>query len=324
MNKFLSAPFRLKKADDTRKANHGKALPFGIPFLDCATGGILPDDLVLVTARTGAGKSEMATLIAQASLLSGKFVHMFALEAYEGEVESRLKFKMLADAFYSQSFWKNIGRVPNYLDWRRGINSDLVEKFEPEIDELFIHKFQNLHTLYRESSFTVGDLEEQIGEIWEETDLIILDHLHYFDFDSENENAAMKSTLKKIRDLSLSIRKPIVLVAHVRKKDRGSKSLVAGTEEIHGSSDVGKIATIAISAAPALDQSQNNNFIYPTYLRLCKMRDDSSRTRFVGLCGFNIKGNCYEENFRLGKLSADESEFEEVTGEWPQWARRNQ
>jgi KaiC/GvpD/RAD55 family RecA-like ATPase len=319
---FGQAIHNLKVA--TKERYKSKAsLPFGIPYLDCATGGILNDDLVIVTARTGSGKTEMATIIAQACLESGKTVSFFALEAYKGEIESRLMFKILAEAFFTQKNFRSFERYPNYHDWRRGINNDLTQKFEEEATKEFEKKYVNLHTCYRENNFTPDDFEKKIDEVWSFTDIIILDHLHYFDFDSDNENAAMKSCIKRIRVLSQSLRKPIILVAHLRKKDKFLKSIVPDTEEIHGSSDIGKIATMIVSSSPAFDQSQSDKFIFPTYLRLCKNRDDSSRTRFVGLAGFNIQKNTYEQNFALGKLSLDESEFLVTEGEWPQWARRD-
>lgn len=323
MSRFAKAPVHLRLAEEARRAPKS-VLPFGIPYLDCATGGILPDDLVVLTARTGSGKSEMATLISQACLKAGKKVTLFALEAYQGEIESRLKFKMLAEAFYSQHDWKRIGRVPNYLDWRRGLNSDLVDKFDLEVDEEFSKRYSELYTCYRKGSFTPEDFEDELSWVWDFTDLIILDHLHYFDFDQDNENASVKATVKKIRELSERMKKPIILIAHLRKKDRGLRSIVPDVEEIHGSSDIPKIATVVVSAAPAFDQPQPNNHIFPTYLRVCKCRDDSSRTRYVGLSGYNIRGNMYEDNFQLGKLSLDETKFEEVRGEWPHWSRRGQ
>ena len=321
MSQFGQASFHLKKADEERRKTK-TPLPFGIPYLDCVTGGILNSDLIVLTARTGAGKTEMATLITQACLKIGKTVAFFALEAYRGEIESRLKFKLLADAFYSQIDSKRYDKIPNYHDWRRGINSELTDKFESEADSMFEDKFKNLFTCYRSSNFTPQKFEDELNHVWSFADIIILDHLHYFDFDSENENAAMKATVKRIRELSEAIKKPILLVAHLRKKDRFAKSIIPDSEEIHGSSEIAKIATQVVSCAPAFDQPKLDKYIFPTYFRLCKNRDDSSRTRFVGLSGYNIRDNSYEENFKLGKLSLDESEFQEVTEEWPQWAKR--
>jgi replicative DNA helicase len=324
MSNFQSAISQLKYADDRRKETKN-LLPLGIPYFDSAIGGILPDDLIIITARTGSGKTEIATLITQTALKLGKIVNFFALEAYKGEIESRIKFKLLANAFYSQKDFKHYGRTPNYHDWRRGTNDDLTEKFEPEVDEILSKQLVNLFTCYRETSFTPEDFEKEILKVRDfmEADLIILDHLHFFDFDSENENAAMKATVKRIRQISATIRKPIVMLAQLRKRDKSIKSIVPDSEEILGSSDIAKMATIILSTAPAFDQPSTQSHLFATYLRVCKNRDDSSRTRYVGLGFFNIRDNSYQDEYRLGKLSIDESKFEELEGEWPEWARRD-
>ncbi|HND85068.1 MAG TPA: DnaB-like helicase C-terminal domain-containing protein, partial [Pseudobdellovibrionaceae bacterium] len=40
-------------------------IPFGISFLDGALDGILPNDLILIGAATGAGKTTLATQLAK-------------------------------------------------------------------------------------------------------------------------------------------------------------------------------------------------------------------------------------------------------------------
>ena len=48
------------------KFRHNK-LSFGVKFLDAALGGILPDDLVLIGAPSGVGKTGFVTNLAAAS-----------------------------------------------------------------------------------------------------------------------------------------------------------------------------------------------------------------------------------------------------------------
>ena len=78
-------------------------------------------------------------------------------------------------------------------------------------------------------------------------DLIVVDHLHYVDGDDdENEHKSLGDTVKAIRDVSLRIGRPIVLIAHLRKRDARAKQLVATLDDFHGSSNVVKICTQAI------------------------------------------------------------------------------
>ncbi len=71
-------------------------IPFGVQYLDRALSGIFPNDLIIVGAATGAGKSELATTIAIHNAELGNRVAFFALEAHHGEIELRTKFKLYA------------------------------------------------------------------------------------------------------------------------------------------------------------------------------------------------------------------------------------
>jgi replicative DNA helicase len=68
-----------------------RVLSFGVKFLDVALGGIMARDMVLLGAVTGAGKTTLASVIAETNVERGKRVHYFALEAEHGEIERRIK-----------------------------------------------------------------------------------------------------------------------------------------------------------------------------------------------------------------------------------------
>src|SRR5690606_36783680 len=96
--------------------------------------------------------------------------------------------------------------------------------------------FKNLFTFYKSGDFTVSELQHRVEEIYHESDLIIIDHVHYFDWAEDNDNRALKEIIKAIRDIALQKAVPVILVAHLRKRDRNNKDLVPGMEEFQGSS----------------------------------------------------------------------------------------
>ena len=299
-----------------------EGLSYGNIFLDKALGGLFPGDLVVLTARTGSGKTELATQIAQVNARNGKRPHLFALEARIGEVGQRIKFKLLAQAFFTQKDWRTSPDVPNFQDWIRGKQKEILEKFEPEVDEIFNREYSTLKTLYRGADFNVDNFSAIMGQIETQTDVVIVDHLHYFDLDSDNENVALKKTVKKIKNIVDFSGKPAVIVAHLRKQDNRLKTLVPDIEEIHGSSDISKIATAIIATAPAygLSCGPNAKHIFPTFFRVIKNRTDGSRCRYTALCGFDSQKNAYAQDFRLGEFSKDE--FIEIDRmDYPRWAR---
>jgi len=320
---FRCAGSNFSDFDEQRKVINKSVCTFGNSFLDDSLTGIFPDDLVVLTAKTGAGKTEIATQIAFANALKGKRVHLFALEAYEGEIQTRIKYKTMAQAFFLMPDWRRHNEVPSYQEWVYGRQGHLLDMFSPEVNILLEKQLKNLNIYYRNKDFNINTFEAQMAMIGTETDLVIVDHLHYFDFDTENENQDLRRTMKQIRDLTMFYRKPTVLVAHIRKQDKRYQSHIPDLEDIYGSSDISKVATKIVAAAPAKDveQDENKPYIFPTYLKVLKNRLDGSRTNFAAVSGFNIQENKYEDNYAIGKVNTD-GKFESVK-KVPQWAKHS-
>lgn len=320
-NPFVCVPNRLADEKATRERNQKNRLTYGVKYLD-DIGGIGPTDTILVTSKSGGGKSEFVTHVAMHNAMAGKRVHMFALESAPEEVERRIKYKRLADAFYKQKDWQSRTDKPNYSQWLRGNQEHVLGKFESEVDHFMGYDLATLFTRYRVTDFKIEDFKREVLLVKDETDLIIVDHLHYFDFDDQNENRAMKDIIKQIKDVGLLVSKPVILVVHIRKQDKKLNTLVPGHEDIHGSSDIGKIATHAIAIASAQTDGLIEPYIFPTYIRVTKNREDSTASRYVALCSFNARQNKYDDNYVLGRLSLDESEFKELDQQnYPDWAK---
>lgn len=291
-----------KRSKQVREENKKFLLSFGIPFLDHALGGILKSDVILLAGRSGQGKSEMATHISMSNAARGKIVYHFALEAEKDELANRIGYKALVRQLYGSKTYSQTR--PNFLEWILGRQEGLLGPFELAAEKE-LEGLSGLRVVYRGDSFTIDDFEKCLMSAKHDADLIVLDHLHYLDFDDENENRAYKRIVKKIRSLALDYNKPIVLVAHVRKQDRRLRELVPSIEDIHGSSDIYKIATKALSIAPAFDYeiADGKSYRFPTYIKAGKVRHDGSRARYCGLVVFNAKENSYENKYKIGQLS---------------------
>ena len=61
---FQSLGERLLGERQERMDQRPHMLSFGVHFLDCSLKGILPTDLIILGAKTGHGKTALATLIA--------------------------------------------------------------------------------------------------------------------------------------------------------------------------------------------------------------------------------------------------------------------
>ena len=317
---FKPSSSRLVGERVERLKNAEAILTFGVPYLDHSLGGITRGDLVLLGAKSGVGKTSLATITALANCQQNRRVHYFALEAEEREIERRMKFQIIADLYYST----RMRRIPiRYQDWYNGLLDEELGSLEDEAERTLTDALANLSTYYRNESFTSADFREQFEAITGETDLVILDHFHYIDDDDKDENKSAKHSVKQIRDCVLRARKPVIIVAHVRKSDRRNDTLIPTLEDFHGSSDIPKIATKAIMIAPAYDVPSPDSHLWPTYVMAAKCRTDMSVTRYASLLLYNTRQNNYDPGYTLGRLTDGGRLFAELPhADLPFWSTR--
>lgn len=315
---FIKESDYSKQETIKRKEDSQNRISYGISFLDDATGGISRNDLVLIGAPSGVGKTQLCCNIAYSALMQGKKVHYIALEAEEFEIGSRLKYPIFFN-FYKDDPDPNKPNVfLNYRKWKMGEYIEILKKYDEMTDDFFSKAYKDLYTFYKRSRFDINDLIKNVLDVSTETDLIIVDHVHYFDLEDDNENRAIKKIAMTARDLSLEEGKPIILISHLRKRDKWNTDLVAGLDEFHGSSDLYKISTTTITISGGPVQSDGN---YETYFRIPKYRIDGGVSRYCAKAIYNPKTNQYEDRYYLGKSSQKrELEFEEIDKK-PEWYR---
>lgn len=321
---FIQASKNSYAEIEARRTARENMRKFGISFLDDALIGIAPGDLVLLGSPSGVGKTQLCCNIALANIQDGRRVHFIALEADEYEIERRLKFQIIARDFFALENRPILGGKLSFDRWNLG--DFLLPLGDLEISAMkeFEDKYKNLYLLHSSNEFGITKLIESVVGHSEESDLFIIDHAHYFDFDDDNENRAMKSLAKTVRNLAINENRPIILVSHLRKRDRGNPDLVAGLDEFHGSSDLTKIATRVVSLSPGQLTSKGN---FETFFRVPKNRLNGGSTRFVARMVFNPEIGNYEKGYRLGhsnltKDATRDSGFQDIPVEnAPEWAR---
>ena len=311
----------LNRALNNRLENGKTKLSYGVKFLDKATGGIRRNDLVVIGGRTGGGKSELASIIAQNNCKNGLRVCYFALEAEEDEVVNRMLYRVFSRLYYKDYYNIKTFKAINYVSFMDGEYDREYEKLMRIAENDFENLYPNLLVFYRDKKFGLDQFKKQIWDMKDSGDLFILDHLHHFDFDSsQNEIMQIKSAVKMLRDICLIIKKPIICIAHLRKGDRASRSLVPDLEEFYGSSEISKEATQVITIAPYEDDMDIEPYKYPTLFKVCKFRKNGGVAKFVGLHEFNTRDNKYNGDFILGKLEKSGTVFTSISSNKPYWA----
>jgi len=302
-----------------RKDLHTKMLKFGVSFIDDSLLGILPDDFVLVGAPSGVGKTQFCVNLALANVAAEKRVHFFALEASEFEIERRLKWQIIAGNFYGDPNRPRLGKPLQFDEWEVGMYEGLLDPYEDWAQEYCAKAYANLFTFYKSENFDVNKLIEYVNYVADDTDLIIIDHVHYFDWDDQNDNRAIKEIAKAARKLNRDHQKPIVLVAHLRKRDKKNEELAAGLDEFHGSSDLTKIATKVISIAGG-GPSPCGGLL--TYMRTAKNRHSGSSSRYLAQIVYDERKGGYGRQYKLGWANAQK--FGELApGSMPKWVGRS-
>lgn len=316
---FADSASRVAGERSGRLARAKKVLPFGVTYLDEAMGGIFPNDLILIGASTGRGKTQLANSIAAHVATRGKNVYYFALEAEDGENERRTKFALVSDLARQNG----VTRPLDFIEWNKGELDKLLGPYEERADERLTRDMVNQFTFYRTGEFTAADFERHVDSVKDHADLIILDHVHYVDVDEDaNENRAYKRLVKRIRDVSIRFGKPVIVVAHLRKPERRGAPIIPSEHDFYGTSDIVKISTKAIVIAPAFDQESEDPTEWPTYVGLVKCRMEGSRTRYVARLRFDVKTGVYKNKYALGRAIHGGTEWEQCTAsETPHWAR---
>lgn len=317
---FLPMPDRMHGELDERRAFERSLLGYNVTFLDDVLRGMLPHDLVLLAAGTGIGKTELALAIAAGNAAQGRPTHYFALEAEPRELERRRKYALIARRAWEEKH--PVAYELNYMDWFLGRLD--VGDLDAWADTQIAIELSTLFTFYRGRKFDAADLARAIIGIHDKTTLIVVDHLHYVDADEDaDENRALHETTKIIRDVSLRVGRPILLVVHLRKRERDTarRALMPSTDDVHGSSNITKIGTQVITIERATDIEPTKWYFSPTFIAIAKDRR-AGAPRYVALCNYNTLTKTYSPEYTLGRAKG--SKWEAIgPGDAPSWAKNH-
>lgn len=281
---------------------------FGIKYLDDNFTGILEDDFWLIGARSGAGKSTIADIIATYNGQQGKKVTLISLENFEGDC-------VIQKAYYE---YKKLTKNYNLT-----LRDFAVEQFDK--DELALKKafdiaektYENVKIIYNSGDYKIEDLHNDIVEAANrsESDLLIIDHLDYLDKDTPTENDLSHITklVKVIRDTQRVHHIPVIGISHLRKvPNQRDNIIVPSVDEFIGSSNKYKQATGAILLAP--DDEDNFNFpgtLKSTWCCVRKLRMGGVDNK-VAKITFDTATGQYRDTYKMYKVNYAGNKVDEL------------
>jgi len=287
---FKSAKVSAKDIQNRLQHAKNKAIKTGIEVVDDVFGGILPNDIVLLGAKTGVGKTALASKVALHNTMLGKKIYMYALEAEPEEIQMRILYERLVAK--ARAF--NPKKKYNFKHWRLGKYEELNHYYDECLEEL--NNFENLFIYYRKQEFGIDEFIKLTMSVKNDADLIIIDHIHYFD--GVNENEALSEAIKKIRDISLLTGVPVVILAHLRKSQGNEFKLVPNLDDFHGSSDLSKVCTKGVILAPGNQKGDSTQ----TLFSFPKFRGFSTPSKFLFRCDYDIYLNQYAPTYTVHRF----------------------
>ncbi len=340
MKDFIGYEQVYKEEEEVRlNTNFSKLCRYGIKALDDSLLAIAKNELIVIGADSGTGKSSLVLDIARHNAQNGKRVALFYLEGGHIEAMQRLKWQDITSKYYSFRSDKQYIEM-DFRKWVLNFPQDSQEftQLSSEVYEDSKVKYKdNLYFYPITEGFKIDDLLNSLlgfhklipsmGAFSKEgvydLDLIIIDHLQYFSLDQgDNEITEITRIIRECKKITDHYNIPIILVSHLRKKgkDRG----LPDQEDFYGSSNIPKISTTAITIAPysQLDNLAKN--IYPTFFRIVKSRI-GIRPNYAVLCNYDLTKRQYEDEYKIYRLdSAGNIAQEPLTiEELPKWARKN-
>lgn len=323
-----------KEKEARAKINPKNICTFGIKPLDDAFTGILPNDLIVIGADSGLGKSQLCLDIALHNALNAKKVALYFIEGGAEEAMARIKWKLMCNVYYEKY---KTGVEMDYRKWRMNLieNKEFIHKLEIEALQQYAIKLEGYLYLYSfEKGFTIADLTNSLSwfltkesfiihpeQPMFDIDLIIIDHLQYFTLtDPKNELKEMSDILVKVKEITNFDNIPVILVSHLRKKDK--ERGLPSQEDFYGTSNIAKISSASITISSASDKTDFSDGLFPTFFRIVKSRVKIP-SNLALLCNFDIKTQKYSEEYDVFRLVMDKPANEPLLNHHkPNWAKK--
>lgn len=258
------------------------AIPFGIPYVDELTGGIFPGQLVVVGADTGCGKSEALRRISLEASKLGKKIVYFDLENDTGEILNRE-----IAAIMSQMLNRRV-RMSEIM------TKQIFDEYPEEIGKAYVEastRVKNIIFYDNKKIPTVEEFEQSLITLDEKKDIVLVDHLHYFDMGNKDLHDEIGRIMRRIKTLTRERRVPVVVASHLRKRNKNNDP---GEEDLYGSSNIAKEAsTVVLFSRKILNP-------FNTLIQVEKNRMNSTRGKILGYFdvrsgGFTSYGDVPEE-----------------------------
>ncbi len=225
--------------------NWGKVtgLRTGYAGVDSLTKGLDPGALIIVAGRTSQNKTTLSLNIAINVARQGAPILFVSLENTKEEIVGKMRKICTSEEDFESVVTKFALQSRDEMDWRS------VDR----LIEGFVDGFDN-------------------------SGLVVIDHLHYFSRETQNTAEALGVVTKEFKKNAIRHKIPVILISHVRKDEDKGKGKLPTIEALRGSSLIAQDADIVLmvgndgpnSVIVEVQKNRNKGFDYDnphTYLR---------------------------------------------------------
>ena len=235
-----SESFLNELIDDIDKQVNFKGASTGFKKIDYAIGGLMPNTINYVTARTNVGKSNFLLNVARKQLISGKKVMYIDLES-QGKLNNLRLASMISKRNLLKELLQKTPGSPEYLSVKNDIKR-AINAIKPQ-NLLYISK----------SGLTVNQIQEEAQGL--PIDLLIIDHLQKIKAEHN------KSRYERYADIAEDLRiladnlggVPLLVAAQLNRSAEGDKN--PNASQIKGAGDVEENADTVIALTKVTDES---------------------------------------------------------------------
>ena len=237
-----------------RATDASKLCRYHIPWLNEKLGAIFPSELIVVGADAGIGKSQFVIDLALHNAARGKRVLFYQLEMSNETVADRAMVRRIIDL--SGEVLEPKDYHMNNLSPAQLATLDQALAAEQEIGE-------NL-TVYEGAFLDLEGFLESFEQQGPKSDIVMIDHLHYFTGSGENYSVELGNIMRAIKTLTNVSGVPIVVVSHLVKLEKGKEPEL---HHFYGSSNIGKESTTAIMLARDIEHNNTTIFVRKTRMQ---------------------------------------------------------
>ena len=274
---------------------------FGYPFLDDKLTGLFKGELVIVGGESGTGKTTFATNI----LYKASKKHRCSLFA----LEDRLNDYGLRTIYFEMGRIRKKEGKKNY-PWNEYRKNEIIDQEYKKYRDQAKKNLENPNLYFADVKVQMNiDMLEKaiINEIANGSKLFLIDHLHYFDFGTNDSTKAdyIEKLMVRMKLIQNQTGARIIMVVHYRKLNGVKPSI----DSFKDSMAIVQNANYVINLWRDRSLSDENTSQYETKLFVPKSRNPNGECSFDLM--FNPDINDYEfKSVSFGSPLSDETQQE--------------